>query len=135
MSLGYGGWCFIADRDDECVIYQYGSFNLNEPQYQNKDKICDGLITIKLSSLVEPEIHKKTKRFPNGKKKLIVKRIEIPVPYYELLKSGEIHIQNCSNCWHILDDGTDYIARYLVHCIFSEYQQNGAISDKIAFHV
>lgn len=74
MSLGYGGWCYIVAQDERTVIYQYGSYNLNDSTYNNTQRICDGIITIDKESLVETEIHKKLKLFPNGKKKLIVKK-------------------------------------------------------------
>lgn len=35
MSLGYGGWCYIVAQDERTVIYQYGSYNLNDSTYNN----------------------------------------------------------------------------------------------------
>ncbi len=135
MSLGYGGWCYIEAQDEQTVIYKYGSYNWNDSRHSNADRICDGLITIDKSALVEPEIHEKTKRFPKGKKKTMVKRIEISVPYSELFNSGKIQIQNSDNCWKTADDGNDYIAWHFVRMIFSEYQKNGNLPDEISYRV
>ena len=71
--------------------------------------------------MVESEIIKKIKRFPNGKKKTIIKKITKDVPYQDLYDSGKIRIQNCSNCWKTIGDGYDYIACNLVYQIFQEY--------------
>ena len=75
MSLGIGSFCKLIAQDENTIIYEYGSYNLNEPKYENKHRISDGIITISKSSLIEPEIHDKIKRFPNGKKKRIIKRV------------------------------------------------------------
>lgn len=135
MSLGYGGWCYIAVQDEQTVIYQYGSYNLNDSTYCNAERVCDGTITIDKESLVEPEIHEKLKRFPNGKKKLMVKRIVKDVPYKNLFENGKIQIQNSKNCWQKSVDGNDYIAWHLIWNIFSEYQKNGIIPDKMSYNV
>ena len=65
MSLGIGSFCKLIAQDDNTVIYEYGSYNLNEPKYENNNRISDGIITISKSSLIEPEIHDKIKRLPN----------------------------------------------------------------------
>lgn len=135
MSLGYGGWCYIAVQDERTVIYQYGSYDLNNPDYRNTEHICDGTITIDKTTLVKPEIHKKLKCFPNGKKKLIIKRIAVDVPYKELLENGHLKIQNSKNCWWITEDGNDYIAWCLVWNIFYEYQNTGNIPDKVSYNI
>lgn len=135
MSLGYGGWCYIVAQDEQTVIFQYGSYNLNDSTYRNAERVCDGTITIDKESLVEPEIHEKLKRFPNGKKKLIVKRIVVDVPYKELFENGKIQIQNSKNCWRTTVDGNDYIAWHLIWNIFSEYQRNGTVPEKVTYNV
>ena len=86
MSKGVGGWCYIAEQDENTVIYKYGAYNLNDPQYENKEHSADGIIIIDKNSLVEPDIHEKIKRFPNGKKKLMTKRIVVEVRIKNYMK-------------------------------------------------
>ena len=135
MSIGVGGYGKIVLQDEETVIYEYGSYNLNDPQFRNIERVCDGLIVIDKSGLVEPEIRKKIKRFPNGKKRIIIKRILKDVPYQELYDLGKIQIQNCSNCWKTIGNGYDYIACNLVYQIFQEYQEKGCLSENISYNV
>ena len=94
MSRGFGGWCYITEEDNNKVIYQYGAYNLNEPKYRNEEHIADGMIIIDKNSLIEPDIYEKIKRFPNGKKKLVVKRVAVDVPYADLYSSVKIQIKN-----------------------------------------
>ncbi len=135
MSLGYGGWCLISSQDKEKVIYKYGSYNLNYDANKNDNRISDGAIIIDKSSFVEPDIHKKIKRLPNGKKKVIVKRIGVDVPFESLIQDNKIIIQNTNNTWKVDESGNDFIARQLIHKIFSTYQQNGELSEMISFNV
>ncbi len=135
MSLGYGGWCYIDAQDEQTVIYRYGTYNLNDTKFRNKEHICDGMITIDKNSLVEPEIHEKIKRFPNGKKKLIVKRISVDVPYEELFKNKKIEIENSNNCWETMAHGYDFMALRLVFKIFNDYQENGVLPEHISYNV
>ena len=39
MSRGIGGNCRIVEEDEHTVIYEYGGYNLNEPEYRNFDCI------------------------------------------------------------------------------------------------
>ena len=52
--------------------------------------------------MMEPEIHEKLKRLPNGRKKLIVKRIRRDVDYMALLKANKIIIENSRYCWRFV---------------------------------
>ena len=135
MSRGFGGWGYIADQDENTVIYQYGAYNLNEPQYRNKAHLADGVFVIDKNGLVEPDIYEKIKRFPNGKKKHIVKRIVVDVPYSELYENGKIQIQNCSNCWKTNYGDKDFIAWYLIWNIFQKYQEDGHLPERINYNV
>lgn len=135
MSRGFGGWCYIADQDENTVIYQYGSYNWNEPQYRNETHLADGMLVMDKNSLVEPDIHEKIKRFPNGKKKLIVKRIVVNVPYSELYENGKIEIQNCSNCWRTLYNNKDFVAWHLIMIVFRKYQEDGHLPERVSYAV
>lgn len=135
MSRGFGGWAYIADQDENTAIYQYGAYNLNEPQYKNETHLADGMFIIDKNSLIEPDIHEKIKRFPNGKKKLIVKRIVVDVPYSDLYENGKIQIQNCSNYWKTISDDKDFIAWHLIWKIFRKYQEDGHLPERISYDV
>lgn len=47
MSLGIGAFCKLIVEDEGTAIYEYGSYNHNEPNYRNEQEIADGIITIK----------------------------------------------------------------------------------------
>ena len=134
MSLGIGAFCKLIAEDEETVIYEYGSFNLNEPDYINEQKIADGIITIKKSSLIEPEIHDKVKRLPNGKKKLIVKRVPKEIHLSDLLKNNLITVENCSHCWKTTEDNVDVMAITAIRSIFQKYQENGFLPETLCIH-
>lgn len=135
MSRGIGGSCRIVEEDEHTVIYEYGGYNLNKPEYRNPDRICDGLITVDKNVLVEPEIHTKLKRTQGGQKKLVTKRVLREVPYMELIESGKIEIQNCSNCWHTFPSGKDIVAYYLIFHIFDKYQEDGVLPSTVSYNV
>lgn len=62
MSIGIGGRAKVVMQDEETVIYEYYSYSLNERQYENPNRVFDGIITIDKKSLAEPEIHEKLKK-------------------------------------------------------------------------
>ena len=43
MSIGIGAYAKKIVEDDETVIFEYGGYNLNEPEYRNKNYVLDGL--------------------------------------------------------------------------------------------
>lgn len=98
MSKGIGAHANKIAKDDHAVIYEYGGYNLNDPEYLNEDHIYDETITIKRDCFAEPEIHEKLKKMPSGKKKLITKRIPVLVHYGEMIEDRRIVVENCSNC-------------------------------------
>ena len=134
MSLGIGAFCKLIAEDEETVIYEYGSYNLNEPDYINEQKIADGIITIKKSSLIEPEIHDKIKRFPNGKKKRIIKRVPNDIPLETLFNNKSIIVENCSHCWKTNDIGVDVMASTTTWYIFLEYQEKGYLPKSLSIN-
>jgi len=134
MSLGYGGVCHIIAEDASSVLYTYYCFNWNIDEYRNPDRVSDGYITIRKDCLVEPEIHEKIKRFPNGKKKKIVKRIVRDVNIGRRIKEGSIEIENSSFAWQLIS-GYDRIALLLIDEIFTEYQKTGRLPEKTGYCV
>lgn len=135
MSLGYGAWANLFLQDDESVIYNYGSYDLNEQKFENKNRITDGNIFIFKSCFVEPEIHEKLKRMPNGKKKLIVKRIPRNVDISQLISEEKIVIENCSNCWDCTPAKIDRMALNLLYKLFRQYQEEETIPEYISYNV
>ena len=135
MSIGIGGRGFLVEEDEDTAIYNYGGYNLDIPQFANPQRVCDGLIIIDKNSLVEPEIHTKIKRLPGGRKKKIIKRIVVDVPYQELVEKGKIQIENCSNSWHLLYAEKDMIAYKLLYIIFTEYQKDGFLPKSVTYNI
>ena len=134
MSLGIGAFCKLIAQDDETAIYEYGSYNLDDPNNKNKDRIADGMITIKKSSLIEPDIHDRIKRLPNGKKKRIIKRVPNDIPLANLFNSKSVIVENCSHCWKINDVGIDVMACSTVWKIFMEYQEKGCLPEHLSIN-
>lgn len=116
MSIGIGAIARLVLWDDVTVIYEYGSFNLNEYIYRNENHITDGYIIIQKVCFAEPEIHEKIRKMPSGKKRPFVKRIPVSVDYPHMIENGLIEIQNCSNCWETI--GKKILTLWLhVYCL------------------
>lgn len=137
MSRGIGAHAKKVLEDDETVIYEYGGYNLNEPEFRNEEHLFDGSITIQKSCFAEPEIHEKLKKMPSGRKKLITKRIPVSVHYDKMLLDGTIVVENCSNCWKKTEDdlAVDVMACHLLFYIFLRYQEQGEIPEIISYNV
>lgn len=136
LSKGIGGGCRKVLEDDNIIIYEYFSYNLNIPKYRNDKKIFDGIITIEKASFIEPEIHRKLKKFRNGKKKLIIKRVcSDDIPLESLLSNGKITIENTRNCWMLSNEGYDFIALHFCYDILKRYQKDGEVPEKLSYDV
>lgn len=135
MSLGYGGFCRKELEDETHIIYAYSSFNWNDERHKNDDRICDGVITITKSTLVEPDIHSKIKRKPNGKKVVVTKRVPKDFNLSELIVNKDIIIENCSNTWQKTAEGFDIIALHLLFKLFNQYQDEGKLPEKVSYLV
>lgn len=46
MSIGIGAHANLIAEDKNTVMYEYGSYNLNDPQFRNENHLLDGFITI-----------------------------------------------------------------------------------------
>ena len=135
MSIGIGGSARMVMQDADTIIYEYYAYDLNEDVYRNPEHEFDGIISIDKHALIEPEIHEKIKKQPNGKKKLITKRIRRDVDYISRISLGQIRVENSKFCWKILDNGVGLIAMRLIHQIFDLYQDEGKIPQIIGSHV
>ena len=135
MSKGIGGSARVIMQDENTVVYEYYAYNLDEEEYRNPEHIYDGMITIDQRSLVEPEIHKKLKKYPSGRKKLITKRIPREVDYSGLIAAEKISVENSNFCWRTLDNGIGLIAIHIIFKIFDLYQSEGAIPETVGYHI
>ena len=117
MSIGYGGSARLVLCDEKTLIYEYYALNLNYSEYRNAEHEYDGLITIDISAFVESEIHTKLKHFPNGKKKIITKRIINDVDYSQLISDKKTVVENSRFCWRILDKSVGFIAYRIIRKI------------------
>lgn len=135
MSIGIGAWANKTIEDDKVVYYEYGNYNLNQIEFRNKDLISDGYIIIPKECFIEPEIHRKIKKVPNGQKKHIIKRIPISVDYENMINNGLIIIENCSHCWKVTNDDkkTDVMVLHLLFHLFYKYQIEGQIPESISY--
>lgn len=136
MSRGIGAHAKKKLEDAETVIYEYGGYNLNEPEYRNEKHIFDGNITIQKSCFVEPEIHVKLRKMPSGRKKLVTKKIPVCVDYEKMLEKGMVKVVNCSCCWETTEDdlAVDVMACHVLFCIFRRYQEEGEIPEYISYN-
>ena len=135
MSIGYEGFACLIEQDEEHFLYSYGCSNWNDEKYMNRERIMDGFIMINKNCLVEPEIHRKLKRFPNGRKRMVEKRIPVEVPYEMLFESGAISVDNSVNCWRVTDREIDCIALRLIWKMFNDYQLTGVLPEKVYYMV
>ena len=134
MSRGIGARANLVLEDEKTVMYEYGGYNLNEPEYRNEDHVYDGTITISRDCFAEPEIHAKLKKMPSGRKKLIIKRIPVSVDYP--ISDGRIIIENCSNCWQCTpDENIDVMALHILFYLFRQYQEEGKMPEYISYNV
>ena len=136
MSRGIGARANLVLEDEKTVMYEYGGYNLNEPEYRNEDHVYDGTITISRDCFAEPEIHAKLKKMPSGRKKLIIKRIPVSVDYPKMISDGRSIIENCSNCWQCTpDENIDVMALHILFYLFRQYQEEGKMPEYISYNV
>ncbi len=135
MSIGVGAHADLYVYDNETVIYKYGGYNLNIPEYRNEEHKYDGIITINRDCFVEPEIHEKLKKTSGGRKKLVVKRIPREVDYGQMIKDRKIIIENCSNCWECTSEHIDVMALHVLFKLFRQYQEEGKLPDCVNYNV
>ncbi|MBR4027664.1 MAG: hypothetical protein IKJ01_08990 [Lachnospiraceae bacterium] len=133
MSLGIGGIGRKVIEDEIYVVYEYAVYNWNHENWKEMMENFDGVITIEKSCFVKPAIHTKLKRQPNGKKKLVTKKIYTDVPFEKLFQQGKIVIENCSHAWRFTQEGYDSIAMKLIYKLFREYRQQETLPQTIEF--
>ena len=99
MSLGIGGWAYLISENESIVQYKYGSFDWNNSDHYNDDKICDGKIIIHKDML---------SKLPDSSQWIVKRAIEVI---------------NCSNCWAKTSDEFEIetIALSLIYKIIKEH--------------
>lgn len=134
MSLGTGAFAEKNYEDEEIVSYNYGVYNLNEPELRNLAYIADGTIIIKKECFVEPEIHYMNKRI-NGRKKKISVRIPREVDIVDLIRNEKIIIENSRFSRKILyeENNTDVMAYRLISMIINMYQTDDVIPEHVGY--
>lgn len=77
MSLGYAGHARLELEDAEIAIYSYTGedWNVQDESARKALESAIGQFTIYKSCLIEPEVHCKVRKTPNGRKKLIEKKV------------------------------------------------------------
>ena len=133
MSIGQEGVASLYIQDEKSVIYKYYVYNYDIPELNNKDRIEDGFITIEKDAFVEPEIHEKIKRLPNGKKKLITKKIIKYVDIFPLITNKKIIVETSKYDWKINDLNIGEGTRLVLCEIFEDYQKQGQIPEWSGF--
>lgn len=137
MSLGFAGVCHLEAEDEHTAIYSYRgeNWNLDKAVAAEAEKI-EGMFTIDKACLVEPEIHSRVRKMPNGRKKLVEKVIPVFVPVMELASEGSIQVDRLCGVDELsLDDSFARlrIIRNLLHHVFESYQLNGRLPEKEGF--
>lgn len=122
----------LREADDTMLIYSYCCYNVNNDNWQEMQRTEDGEIYIDRESLIEPEIHQKLKRMPDGRKKIVEKRIPREFSLAALLESEQITIKNASGTWRNTQEGIDMMACKMLFKMFNEYQETGVIPEHVS---
>ena len=136
MSLGYGGVCRKALEDEETVIYTYRGENLNLPRGEReRAEAIEGMFTIQKSALEEPEIHEKVVRGPNGRKRLVRKKITHFPNVYAHIEDGTVRVDElCGVDVAFKEQGMHpRCASILLDRVFQRYMEDGVLPDKEGF--
>lgn len=135
MSLGYVGHARLGAEDTEIAIYSYTgeNWNVRDEAIRKRFESTIGQITIDKSCLIEPELHSKVRRMPNGRKKLVEKRIIRHPDISELISDGSIVVDELCGVDAEASDCRPCIYIRLLRIIFESYQLNGRLPEKEGF--
>ena len=135
MSLGYVGHARLEAEDTEIAIYSYTgeNWNVRDEAIRKRFESTIGQITIDKSCLIEPELHSKVRRMPNGRKKLVEKRIIRHPDISELISDGSIVVDELCGVDAEASDCRPCIYIRLLRIIFESYQLNGRLPEKEGF--
>lgn len=137
MSRGIGAHAKLISNNKNMIIYQYGSYNLNDEKFRNAEHIYDGLIMIDRSCFEEIDLQTQKVASLYGRKRKIKKENIINVNYSKHISENRIIIENCSNCWKVVSDEKhiDVMACRLLTKLFAEYQMEGKAPDAVSYNV
>ncbi|MHD0398276.1 hypothetical protein ACY2DA_10570 [Staphylococcus simulans] len=138
MSRGYGGYASKTIEDEDWVIYEYGAFNLNQPQYQNNEKKYDGNFMIAQSMFVKDIIVLKRKKIPNGGHREVEKRLKIKVfdQVINGILSEDICIVNSQYEWDIKPIGKQEVGNIsllLLYKLFETYRDQEQLPEHVSY--
>ena len=135
MSLGYVGQARLEAEDTEIAIYSYTgeNWNIQDEAMRKRLESTIGQITIDKSCLIEPELHSKVRRMPNGRKKLVEKRIVGHPDISGLISDGSIVVDELCGIDAEASDYPPRIYMRLLRIIFESYQLNGRLPEKEGF--
>lgn len=135
MSLGYVGHARLEAEDTEIAIYSYTGENWNvqdEAVCKRLESAVDQL-TIDKSCLIEPELRSKVRKMPNGRKKLVEKKIVRLPDISELISDGSIVVDELCGIDAEASDYRPCIYMRLLRIIFENYQLNGRLPEMEGF--
>ena len=132
MSLGYVGHAQLEVEDTEIAIYSYAGENWNVQDEAIRKRLAStiGQLTIDKSCLIEPELHSKVRKMPNGRKKLVEKMIVRHPDISELISDGSIVVDGLCGVDAETSDYRPRIYMRLLRIIFESYQLNGRLPEK-----
>lgn len=132
MSLGYVGHAQLEVEDTEIAIYSYTGENWNVQDEAIRKRLAStiGQLTIDKSCLIEPELHSKVRKTPNGRKKLVEKIIVRHPDISELISDGSIVVDGLCGVDAEASDYRPRIYMRLLRIIFESYQLNGRLPEK-----
>lgn len=132
MSLGYVGHAQLEVEDAEIAIYSYTgeNWNVQDEAIRKRLESTIGQLTIDKSCLIEPELHSKVRKMPNGRKKLVEKIIVRHPDISELISDGSIVVDGLCGVDAEASDYRPRIYMRLLRIIFESYQLNGRLPEK-----
>lgn len=137
MSLDYVGFCYLEIEDPDYAIYSYRGEDWNlKPEVREQLEHIKGSFTIAKSCLEEPEIHRRVKKTPKGKKKFVEKIIVHTPDINAHIASGDVVIDNLCGVDMIRNKSSfsrPSIVHSLLDKVFISYQECGHLPDEVCF--
>lgn len=135
MSLGYAGRARLEVENAEIAIYSYMSedWNVQDEAARKALESVIGQFSIDKSCLIEPEVHCRVRKKPNGRKELVEKKIVRPLDFSELIDNGSIVIDKLCGVDAEAPDHHPRICMRLLRHIFESYQLNGRLPETEGF--
>lgn len=135
MSLGYVGHARLEAEDTEIAIYSYTgeNWNVQDEAVRKRLESAVGQLTIDKSCLIEPELRSKVRKMPNGRKKLVEKKIVRLPDISELISDGSIMVDELCGIDAKASDYRPCIYMRLLRIIFESYQLNGRLPEEEGF--